>query len=54
MQGLGFLLLYAHDVLPALFAWLAGAGDALAAFGTTVIGIRLLRGNAVSRQTLLT
>ena len=26
MLGLGFLLLYAHGVLPALFAWLAGAG----------------------------
>ena len=22
--GLGFLLLYAHDILPGLFAWLAG------------------------------
>lgn len=52
MLGLGFLLLYAHDVLPGLFAWLAGTGDALAAFGATVIGIRLLRGNTVSRQTL--
>ena len=54
MRGLSFLLLYAHDVLPALFAWLAGAGDALAAIGATLIGIRLLRGNTVSRQTLLT
>jgi hypothetical protein len=53
MLGLGFLLLYAHDVLPGLFAWLAGAGDALAAVGATLIGIRLLRGNTVSRQALL-
>ena len=27
--GFGFLLLYAHNVLPALFAWVAGAGDFL-------------------------
>lgn len=53
MLGLGFLLLYAHGILPALFAWLAGAGDALAAIGATLIGIRLLRGNTVSRQALL-
>ncbi len=52
MLGLGFLLLYAHDILPGLFAWLAGAGDALAAVGATLIGIRLLRGDRVSRQTL--
>ncbi len=33
--GFGFLLLYAHGVLPGLFAWLAGVGDVavgLAAF----------------------
>jgi hypothetical protein len=50
--GLGFLLLYAHDILPGLFAWLAGAGDTLAALGATVIGIKLLRGDAVSARTL--
>ena len=50
--GLGFLLLYAHDVLPGLFAWLAGAGDALAAVGGTLLGIRLLRGDTVSGRTL--
>jgi hypothetical protein len=52
MLGLGSLLLYAHDILPGLFAWLAGAGDALVAVGATLIGIRLLRGDRVSRQTL--
>ena len=50
--GLGFLLLYTHDILPGLFAWLAGAGDTLAALGATVIGIKLLRGDAVSARTL--
>jgi hypothetical protein len=52
VPGLGFLLLYAHDVLPGLFAWLAGAGDALAALGATLIGIRLLCGESVSVRTL--
>jgi hypothetical protein len=50
--GLGFLLLYAHDILPGLFAWLAGTGDALAALGATLIGIRLLRGDPVTVRTL--
>ena len=53
MLGLGFLFLYAYDVLPGLFAWLAGLGDAMAAVGATFIGIKLLRGNKVSKQTLL-
>jgi hypothetical protein len=52
MLGLGFLLLYAYNVLPGMFAWLAGLGDALAAVGATLIGIRLLRGRAVSKQAL--
>jgi hypothetical protein len=52
MLGLGFLFLYAHDVLPGLFAGLAGLGDALAAAGATVIGINLLRGRAVSKRAL--
>ncbi|MDH3870821.1 MAG: hypothetical protein OEU44_01240, partial [Gammaproteobacteria bacterium] len=54
MLGLGFLFLYAHDVLPGLFAWLAGLGDALAAAGATLIGIKLLRGSEVSKRVLLT
>lgn len=53
MLGLGFLFLYAYDVLPGLFAWLAGLGDAMAAVGATFIGIKLLSGNKVSKQTLL-
>lgn len=53
MLGVGFLFLYAHDVLPGLFAWLAGLGDAMAAAGATLIGIKLLRGSEVSKQALL-
>ncbi len=53
MLGLGFLFLYAYDVLPGLFAWLAGLGDAMAAAGATLIGIKLLRGSEVSKQALL-
>jgi hypothetical protein len=52
MLGLGFLFLYAHNVLPGLFAGLAGVGDAMAAAGATLIGIRLLRGKEVSKQAL--
>jgi hypothetical protein len=52
MLGLGFLFLYAHDVLPGLFAGLAGLGDALAATGATLIGINLLRGRTVSKRAL--
>ena len=52
MLGLGFLFLYAHDVLPGMFAWLAGLGDALAAAGATLIGINLLRGRTVSKRVL--
>lgn len=53
MVGLGFLFLYAYGVLPGLFAWLAGLGDMLAAFGAVVIGSALLRGRPVSRTALL-
>jgi hypothetical protein len=53
MLGAGFLFLYAHDVLPGLFAWLAGLGDMLAAVGAVLIGAALLRGETVSRRTLL-
>ena len=52
MLGLGFLLLYAHGVLPGLFAGLAGLGDAMAATGATLLGIKLLRGKEVSKQAL--
>ena len=53
MIGAGFLLLYAYDVLPGLFAWLAGLGDMLAAVGAVLIGTTLLKGGKVSRVTLL-
>jgi hypothetical protein len=52
MVGMGFLFLYAHNVLPGLFAWLAGVGDMLAAAGAMVIGTALLKGKMVSRQAL--
>jgi hypothetical protein len=52
MVGMGFLFLYAYNVLPGLFAWLAGVGDMLAAAGAMVIGTALLKGKMVSRQAL--
>ena len=52
MLGLGFLFLYAHNVLPGIFAGLAGLGDAMAAAGATLLGIKLLRGKEVSKQAL--
>jgi hypothetical protein len=52
MLGLGFVFLYAHGVLPGLFAGLAGLGDTTAAAGATLIGINLLRGKEVSKQAL--
>ena len=53
MIGMGFLFLYAHDVLPGLFAWLAGVGDMLTALGAVLIGTALLKGKTVSHRTLL-
>ena len=53
MVGMGFLFLYAHDVLPGLFAWLAGLGDMLAALGAVLIGTALLQGKHLPRRTLL-
>jgi len=52
MLGMGFVFLYAYDVLPGLFAGLAGLGDAMAAAGATLLGIQLLRGKPVSKQAL--
>ena len=52
MLGMGFVFLYAYDVLPGLFAGLAGLGDAMAATGATLLGIQLLRGKPVSKQAL--
>lgn len=53
MLGAGFLLLYAFDVLPGLFAWLAGTGDMLAAAGALVLGVRLLQGRQVRPAVLM-
>jgi len=53
MLGAGFLLLYAFDVLPGLFAWLAGGGDMLVATGALILGVRLLQGRQVTRAYLL-
>ena len=48
MLGLGFVFLYVHGQLPALFALPAGLGDALAAIGATMICLRLFRDRPVS------
>jgi len=53
MLGMGFVFLYAYNILPGLFAVLAGLGDAMTAAGATLIGIKLLRGSEVSKQALL-
>lgn len=41
MVGFGFVFLYFHDQLPALFALPAGLGDAMAAMGAIFLGIAL-------------
>ena len=41
--GFGFLLLYAHDALPALFAFPAGVGDVLVGLAAPLIVTRLAR-----------
>ncbi|NOT99369.1 MAG: hypothetical protein HOO97_09815 [Sideroxydans sp.] len=41
--GLGFLALYAHHVLPALFAWPAGGGDLLIGIMAPWLAMRLVR-----------
>jgi len=51
MVGMGFVLLYFYDRLPALFALPAGLGDAMAAMGAVFIGIALYeRAETVSRK----
>ena len=52
LPGSGFLLLYAFDVLPGLFAWLAGGGDILVATGALILGVRLLQGRQVKHADL--
>lgn len=41
--GFAFLLLYANDVLPALFAWPAGIGDVLIGLAAPLVVARLAR-----------
>lgn len=53
MVGLGFLMLYAYDLLPAIFAFPAGLGDAAAAIWALVLGVGLYGGFRVSRRHLL-
>ena len=47
--GFGFLLLYAHGVLPGLFAWPAGVGDVLVGLAAPVVVARLARDPAFAR-----
>jgi hypothetical protein len=53
MLGLGFLMLYAFDLLPAIFAFPAGIGDAAAAVWALVLVVGLYGGFQVSRRHLL-
>jgi hypothetical protein len=53
MVGLGFLMLYAYDLLPAIFAFPAGLGDAAAAIWALVLGVGFYGGFRVSRRHLL-
>jgi len=51
MVGMGFVFLFFHDRLPALFALPAGLGDAMAAMGAVFLGIALYeRASTVSRK----
>jgi len=51
MVGVGFVFLYFHGQLPALFALPAGIGDAVAAIGALFLGIALFKNSsAVSRR----
>jgi len=44
--GFAFLLLYAHDALPALFAWPAGVGDVAIGLAALFVVARLNRSRA--------
>jgi len=51
MIGMGFVFLFFHDRLPALFALPAGLGDAMAAMGAIFLGIALYEhASTVSRK----
>lgn len=51
--GFGFLLLYAHGVLPGLFAWPAGLGDIAIGFTAPLIIMRLRQDLAYETSTSL-
>ncbi len=48
--GFAFLLLYAFDVLPALFAWAAGVGDVLIGLAAPRVVARLARDPLFARS----
>jgi len=48
--GFSFLLLYAHGVLPGLFAWPAGVGDILIGLTAPLIVARLAADSAFARS----
>jgi len=50
--GLGFVMLHFHDVLPAVFAFPAGLGDALTAAWALLLGAALYRGAPVGRKAI--
>ena len=53
MLGLGFVMLYTQDSLPALFAFVAGFGDALTAIVATILAYTLfIRPASVSKKTV--
>ncbi len=55
MIGMGFVFLYFHDRLPALFALPAGLGDAMAAVGAVYLGIAMYeKAETVTRRRILT
>ena len=50
--GIGFLFLYAHDVLPGFFAWPAGLGDVVAAVWGYGLGLAMFYGTVSRRHVL--
>lgn len=51
--GLGFIFLYSFDLLPGLFAFPAGLGDAATALGAAWLAFMLGRGLPVSRGAIV-
>jgi len=50
MLGFGFVFLYFYDVLPALFAFPAGVGDAMAATFAVFLAIAMYQNKAISKK----